>query len=538
MDTTAEDSKIGEEILDMKKSWKRFLAVAVVLVLTLCVLSSCGDNTQTKIDEAVKKATDTLTKEKDDALAAAQAAADEALKTAQEAADAAKAELEGQIGDLTAKLTEAEESAKAAAEAAVKEKDEAVAAAKAEAEEAAKAAAEAAAKEKEEAVAAAKVEAEEAAKAAAEAAVKEKDEAVAAAQAAADEALKTAQEAADATKAELEGQVADLTQKLADAEAAALEGADAAVKNAQEAADITIKDLQDKLAEAKESAKTAAEAFLKEKEEAVAAIKTELETKVSELKTKVEDYEKQIAEAAAAAAAEAEKKAEETKAEEPAEEAKTEDTPKLAAVMSYADYAAAELDSEVTVEAYVQDCQGWWDGKITVYAQDQDGAYFIYNMACSEEDSKKLVPGTKIKVNGFKSEWSGEVEITDATFEFVEGEAFIAEAKDVTDLIGKDELVNYQNQLVIFKGVTIEAQDDGAAFNYKDAVGKTDDLYIKASKDGQAVSFCVEFYLRGQDTDVYKAVEGLQVGDVVDVTGYLYWYNGANPHVIAVTKAE
>ena len=65
-----------------------------------------------------------------------------------------------------------------------------------------------------------------------------------------------------------------------------------------------------------------------------------------------------------------------------------------------------------------------------------------------------------------------------------------------------------------------------------------DDLYFKASKDGQTVSFCVEFYLRGQDTDVYKAVEGLQVGDVIDVTGYLYWYNGANPHVIGVTKAQ
>jgi hypothetical protein len=130
------------------------------------------------------------------------------------------------------------------------------------------------------------------------------------------------------------------------------------------------------------------------------------------------------------------------------------------------------------------------------------------------------------------------VEITDATFEFVDGDQFVAEAKDVTDLIGKDELVNVQNQLVVFKGLTVEAQDDGAAFNYKDAVGKTDDLYFKASKDGQTVSFCVEFYLRGQDTDVYKAVEGLQVGDVIDVTGYLYWYNGANPHVIGVTKAQ
>ena len=207
--------------------------------------------------------------------------------------------------------------------------------------------------------------------------------------------------------------------------------------------------------------------------------------------------------------------------------------------MTYAGYAALALDSEVTVEAYVQDCQGWWDGKITVYAQDKDGAYFIYNMACSEEDSKKLVPGTKIKVKGFKSEWSGEVEITDATFEFVEGgDTFIAEPKDVTALIDMEELISEQNQLVTFKGLTVEAQDDGAAFNYKDAVGKTDDLYFKASKDGVSVSFCVEFYLRGQDSDVYKAVEGLQVGDVIDVTGYLYWYNGANPHVIGVTKAQ
>ena len=522
----------------MKKSWKRLLAVAVVLVLTLCVLSSCGDNTQAKIDEAVKKVTETLTKEKDDAV-----------KAAQDAADAAKTELEGKVTELTTKLTETEEAAKAAAEAAAKEKDDAVAAAKTEAEEAAKTAAEAANKALEDAVAAVKTEAEEAAKTAAEAATKEKDDAVAAVQAVADEAV--------AAKTELEGKVADLTKKLEDAEAAALAGADEAVKNAQAAADTTIKELQDKLTAAEASAKTAVEDALKdaaekaakEKDDAVAAVqavadeavaaKKELETKVAELETKVADYEKQIAEAAAANVETVEGKIEEKVEEVKTEEVKTEAAPEAGAVMTYAGYAALALDSEVTVEAYVQDCQGWWDGKITVYAQDKDGAYFIYNMACSEEDSKKLVPGTKIKVHGYKSEWSGEVEITDATFEFVEGgDTFIAEPKDVTALIGKEELISEQNQLVTFKGLTVEAQDDGAAFNYKDAVGKTDDLYFKASKDGVSVSFCVEFYLRGQDSDVYKAVEGLQVGDVIDVTGYLYWYNGANPHVIGVTKAQ
>ena len=208
--------------------------------------------------------------------------------------------------------------------------------------------------------------------------------------------------------------------------------------------------------------------------------------------------------------------------------------------MSYADYAAAELDSEVTVECYVQAHQSWWDNQVTVYAADQDGAYFLYNMACSEEDAAKLEPGTKILVKGFKSEWSGEVEIVDATFEFVDdGETYIAEPVDVTDLLGKDELIDHQNQLVSFKGMTVEAYDeDGAAFAYKDPEGKTDDLYFKVSKDGETYDFCVEFYLCGQDTDVYKAVEALNVGDVVDLEGFLYWYEGANPHITAVTPAE
>ena len=209
-----------------------------------------------------------------------------------------------------------------------------------------------------------------------------------------------------------------------------------------------------------------------------------------------------------------------------------------AALMTYADYVAAAIDDEVNVEVYVQDHQSWWDNKVTVYAADADGAYFIYELACSEEDAAKLVPGQKIKVTGYKAEWAGEVEITDATFEFVDAEPWVAEALDVTDLLGKDELAEHQNQLVAFKGMTVEDYGDGAAFAYKNPDDKTDDLYFKVSKDGQTYEFCVEFYLCGKDTDVYKAVEALNVGDVVDLEGYLYWYEGANPHIISVKPAE
>ena len=92
-----------------------------------------------------------------------------------------------------------------------------------------------------------------------------------------------------------------------------------------------------------------------------------------------------------------------------------------AAVMTHEEYIAAELDTAVTIETYVQGHQSWWDNKVTVYCQSPDGAYFLYELACSEEDAAKLVPGTKILVNGYKGEWAGEVEVMDGTFEFVEG---------------------------------------------------------------------------------------------------------------------
>ena len=234
----------------------------------------------------------------------------------------------------------------------------------------------------------------------------------------------------------------------------------------------------------------------------------------------------------------------EAPAEEPAEEAPAveevpeEDVPAEAtAVMSYADFEAAAVDDPVVVETYVQAKQGWWDNKATVYTQDEDGAYFLYDMACSEADYALLVPGQKIRVTGFKSEWSGEVEIVDGSFEILDG-SYIAEPVDVTEFLGKDALVDYQNRLVSFKGMTVEAYDDtGAAFAYKNEADKTDDLYFKVSKDGATYNFCVEYYLCNEETDVYKAVENLKVGDTVDLEGFLYWYEGPNPHITSVTAA-
>lgn len=223
-----------------------------------------------------------------------------------------------------------------------------------------------------------------------------------------------------------------------------------------------------------------------------------------------------------------------------AEPASTVADVKSEGVMTYEEYMAAAIDSEVVIEAYVQAKQSWWEDKATVYAQDKDGAYFMYDMACSEEDYAKLTQGTKIKVTGFKAEWSGEVEIVDATFEIMEG-SYVASAVDATAWLGTDELIKHQNEFVAFKGMTVEASKDAnkndVAFLYNwDGSGQDgNDLYFNVSLNGQTYTFTVESYLCDNTTEVYNTVKNLKIGDTVDMEGFLYWYEGANPHITAVT---
>ena len=318
-----------------------------------------------------------------------------------------------------------------------------------------------------------------------------------------------AAEAATAQKG-LEDQIAELKKQIEDAAAAAKEVATEAVENVEEA----VKDIAEEVTEAAEEAVEDAKETVDEAAESAAEA--------------VEGVKEEVTEAVEGAAAEAAETAEE--AVEAAAEATEE-----AAVMSHEEYIAAAVDDEVVIESWVQDHQSWWDNKVTVYLQSPDGAYFAYELACSEEDAAKLVPGAKIRVKGYKGEWAGEVEIMDGTFEFVDGEAYIAEATDVTALLATEELAEHMNEFVAVKGATIAAQEDGAAFAYKNAEEKTDDLYFAVEVDGQIYNFCVEYYLRGKDSEVYKAVEGLNVGDEVDIEGFLYWYNGANLQATSLT---
>jgi len=201
-------------------------------------------------------------------------------------------------------------------------------------------------------------------------------------------------------------------------------------------------------------------------------------------------------------------------------------------VMTYAQYDAAKVDDAVVIEAYVQAKQSWWDNKATVYLADPDGAYFAYNMVCSEADYAKLVDGQKIKITGYKTEWSGETEVAEgATFEIEDGN-WISSPVDLTAKFGTDELIKFQNQKF-----SVADAEVTAASTYKwDGSGEQgDDLYFKVKIGDSEYTFTVESYLCGKDTEVYKAVEGLKVGQKVDMEGFLYWYEGVNPHITKVT---
>ena len=202
-------------------------------------------------------------------------------------------------------------------------------------------------------------------------------------------------------------------------------------------------------------------------------------------------------------------------------------------VMTHEQYEAAEMDAPVVIESYVQATQSWWDNKITVYLQDPIGAYLAYEMFCTEADAAKLVPGTKIVVTGYKGAWAGEVEIVDATFIFGdEADIYVAEPADLTNVLAnEEELIKHQNEFATFKNLVVEK------IEYKNGE-PGDDIYVTVKQGANSFSFCVERYLTDPDTEVYKAFATLEAGSVVDITGFVYWYNGVNTHITEVKAVE
>ena len=210
-----------------------------------------------------------------------------------------------------------------------------------------------------------------------------------------------------------------------------------------------------------------------------------------------------------------------------------------APVSSYSEFLSADDSLPVTIESYLQVKQAWSEGRTNIHLQDEFGAYYVSNLSCNQDEYQSLKRGQKLRIQGYKTEFSGQIQITDAVFSVLDG-IYVAEPEDISDLLNTDELYLRQNRIVRFHAMKVEPMFDGvSAFYYgwdnSGSTVKDSDLYFTASNGKEALTFLLKTQVCGNDSDVYRTVERLRVSDVVDLEGILCWYNGPQPLVTSIS---
>ena len=200
-------------------------------------------------------------------------------------------------------------------------------------------------------------------------------------------------------------------------------------------------------------------------------------------------------------------------------------------VSDYEKFLATDDNMMVFVDTYVQATTPWADDRVNIYAQSEDGAYYLYHTACPPVDAEKLVPGTKIRISGYKSSKFGGATIEDGIFQVLEDEEpRIFEAQDISALLGPqeatEELALLINSLVRIPQLTVvkaaEQQEDG-------------DLIFYASVNGTTYMYKVEADLTDSSTTLYQSVQNLAVDDVFGLEAFLtYGEDGMCPTVTVI----
>lgn len=214
--------------------------------------------------------------------------------------------------------------------------------------------------------------------------------------------------------------------------------------------------------------------------------------------------------------------------------------------MSYKEFMEAQEGDEVVVEGFIAAKQGWWNGKVTMYliTDVQGEGFFIYNFECTADENENVYTiGQYVHIEATKSIYAEEHEILGENVSLAKvttTNKFIASSPiNLTNKL--DELENYQNS---FFSMTLtvkkyETEDPNTGISSTGAYGfkgdnPSDDLYFTLTNGSVDIDCCIEVYLTGVESKVYNDVKNLVVGASVTVQGYLYWYNGANPHIISV----
>ena len=61
------------------------------------------------------------------------------------------------------------------------------------------------------------------------------------------------------------------------------------------------------------------------------------------------------------------------------------------------------------------------------------------------------------------------------------------------------------------------------------------DIFITAMINDKEISLCVESNLTNVNSNTYQIAENLEVGNIIDVEGFLYWNYGPNPRITTIT---
>ncbi|MBO4770147.1 MAG: hypothetical protein J5563_05135 [Clostridia bacterium] len=225
---------------------------------------------------------------------------------------------------------------------------------------------------------------------------------------------------------------------------------------------------------------------------------------------------------------------------QPAENTNKPDTEKGEGVLKYSEFiAAADQAENIAIEAYIQ-------GKVyssqyqnvCLFLADADGGYYVYRMPCTDADDAKLVIGQKVKITGSKAIWKGLHEFKEgtATYEILEGN-YIA---DVADITNETDLSKFMSMKVAVKGAeivakTVDGTDYAFLYQWNGSGDEGDDIYFDVKIGEATYTFVVETDLADKDSAAYKAIQGIKIGDKVDLEGFLYWYDGAQLQVTSVT---
>lgn len=185
---------------------------------------------------------------------------------------------------------------------------------------------------------------------------------------------------------------------------------------------------------------------------------------------------------------------------------------------TWAEYAAAKEDELVNVKGVVT-AFGGKAASVTIYFEDEDGAYYGYGLTVSEDVYNQLEVGKTILASGVKDLYNGTYEVVSGSFEILDEPKKEVEPKDITSLFdtakdAKDEnLAKLQGQYVTIKEVELDKADDKYYYFTKGQVS----MYVYASTSSVFVD----------STGMTALKDKVVKGQTANITGVVGMYNGA-----------